>query len=248
MISAITHGREGTGMKSFASVLSAREIEIVADFIREEFMIAKAINTRYHTTENGWPNHERYKVAYPFATGKLALDTPDAELSREELRGKHLFLKSCISCHDRARVNNEGEIWDLRAVSYPREHYSHRAPDAISSASIYASHDVAPSIPDLTSREKEGEMLFQKNCAFCHGGDGTGKNWIGSFLEPHPRDLTNSEFMSGMTQKQFREIIRNGVKNTGMPAWKDVLTDSQIDVIIAYISRAFYPISDNTHD
>lgn len=244
MIAAVTHGREGTAMKSFANTLTTEEIGLVVDFIHDEFIIAKAINTRYHTRENGWPNHERYKVAYPFAIGEQALDTPDAELSIEELRGKHLFLKSCISCHDRARVNDEGEIWEPRAVSFPREHYSHRAPDAISSASIYASHDVVPSIPDLTPQEKEGESLFQENCAFCHGADGTGKNWIGSFLDPHPRDLTNVQAMNRFSRGSLLNTIQEGLPGSSMPAWKSVLNDNQINAIIDYISKAFYSIEE----
>ena len=43
-----------------------------------------------------------------------------------------------------------------------------------------------------------------------------------------------------MTQARLKQVIRNGVKNTPMSAWKKVLSDEQIDAVIAYISRAFY--------
>ncbi|MCW8918121.1 MAG: cytochrome c, partial [Gammaproteobacteria bacterium] len=126
MLRAVREGRPGTAMKSFSAMLTPQEEESVVDFVRREFMEQGAPNTRYHTAENGWPDHQRYQLAYPFALGTLALDTADSELDAAQRRGKRLFLTSCISCHDRARVNDEGEIWGKRAISFPRRHYSHR--------------------------------------------------------------------------------------------------------------------------
>jgi cytochrome c oxidase cbb3-type subunit 3 len=250
MLVAVRKGLPGTAMQSFSNVLSVDEEESVVDFIRTEFMEQQAENTRYHTTENGWPEHQRYQAAYPFARGTLALDSPDSELNEEQLRGKQLFLSSCISCHDRARVNDEGEPWGKRAVSYPRLNYSHRndnpapTPDTLSGATPYAVHDIPPRLDALTLLERQGEKLFQGNCAFCHGADGTGKNWIGTFMEPHARDLTNHEFMRTMSRTQLKRTIEEGLPGTSMPAWKSVLTPSQIEAIIAYVHHAFHPLLD----
>ncbi|MDH5784234.1 MAG: c-type cytochrome [Chromatiales bacterium] len=206
------------------------------------------MNTRYHTAENGWPDHQRYKVAYPFALGTLALDTPDGELSEEQRRGKRLFLTSCISCHDRARVNEEGEVWDRQAVSFPRRHYSHRdenpapTPDTLTGATPYAIHDIPPRLEGLSEEEREGERLFQANCAFCHAADGTGKNWIGTFLEPHARDLTDPQIMGSMSRERMRMTIEEGLPATSMPAWKQVLSSEEITAIIAYVNLAFHPL------
>lgn len=247
---AVREGRPGTAMASFANVLSHDEQEAVVDFIRREFMEQAAVNTRYHTAENGWPSHQRYQAAYPFALGTLALDTPDTELNDEQRHGKQLFLSSCISCHDRARVNDEGEPWGKRAVSFPRLSYSHRdvnpppTPDTLSGATPYAVHDIPPQIDALTALEHQGERLFQGNCAFCHGADGTGRNWIGTFMEPHARDLNNPEFMRTMSRARLRRTIEEGLPGTSMPAWRSVLEPHQIEAIIAYVHRAFHPLLD----
>ena len=249
MIDAVTHGRKGTAMKSFSRSLSAKEIESVVDFVRLEFMINKAVNTRYHTVENGWPNHEKYKPAFPFALGEIALDTPSESLTEEQQAGKRIYLQSCVTCHDRARVDDEGVLWEPKAVSYPRNQYSHKEEksdkqlDATSEASPYAKHDVAPAVENLTASEKRGEKLFQDNCAFCHAADGTGKNWIGSFLDSHPRDLTNKDFMQSMTRERLKQVIREGLPGTTMSAWKTVLKDDEIDSIIDYINRVFHPLT-----
>ena len=60
----------------------------------------------------------------------------------------------------------------------------------------------------LSARELRGQALFQENCAFCHAADGTGRNWIGSFLQPHPRDLTAPAFMRSMTASRLAGVIR----------------------------------------
>lgn len=247
MIQSITLGRPSTAMAGFAGILSDTDIRLVAEFVREEFMVRHAENTRYHTLENGWPNHERYAEAFPFATGTLPLDSQDETLSPAQQRGKALFFSACITCHDRASVKEEGVIWEPQAVSYPRGHYSHRNPpmDAVSGASPFAEHDKSPLLPDPTPQEKRGEKLFQSNCAFCHGGDGTGKNWIGTFLDPHPRDLTAPASLAGLTRQTLATRIREGIPGTAMPAWKGLLNDEQIQDLIHYINRAFQPIADD---
>jgi cytochrome c oxidase cbb3-type subunit 3 len=249
MIDAVAKGKPGTAMQSFANTLSPQEIEAVVDFVREEFMREQKPNTHYHTAANGWPDHERYRSAYPFALGELPLDTPDEQLSAEQLRGKQLFMNACVSCHDRAKVKQGGTIWEPYAVSYPRNQYRHtkktsQSRDTVSGATPYAKHDIKPSLSDLTQQEQQGEQLFQQNCAFCHGADGTGKNWIGSFLDSHPRNLTDPKFMSTMTRTRLKTVIQDGLLGTTMSAWKNVLNDEQIDSIIAYINRAFYALNE----
>lgn len=244
MIDAVTNGRTGTAMTGFSRVLNADEIAAVVDFVRVEFMRNGHVNTQYHTPENGWPDHQKYAIAFPFATGEVALDKPWEQLSEQQVRGKQLFLSTCITCHDRSHVVDEGVMWKKQSLSYPRNNYSHTQIDAVSSASIYAQHDISPDVENLTPQEQSGKELWLDNCAFCHAADGSGQNWIGSFLEPPPRDLRNAEFMSSMTVGTITRSIQDGLRNTSMPAWKHVLTDVQIRHIVRYISKAFHPLDE----
>ena len=114
MINTIRDGHAGTAMAGFRGILTSLEIELVADFVREEFMMRKAINTRYHTAANGWPEHERYRDAYAFATGEIGLDTPLDQLGTRQVAGKRLYLASCVSCHDRGRASEDSVAWELR--------------------------------------------------------------------------------------------------------------------------------------
>lgn len=246
MLAAVKKGRPGTAMLGFDSILSESEISAVVGFVRQEFMMDKAVNTRYHTKENGWSDHDRYSAAFPFAKGLIALDAPFEQLTPEQRAGRHLYLSSCVSCHDRGNVNESGAPWESHAFSFPRNGFvPGEVPkvDATSGASPYHLHDKVPVIVGMTALEARGQTLFQDNCSFCHAADGTGRNWIGSFLQPHPRDLTSPAFMSTMTRKRLTNVIRDGLPDTSMPAWKSVLTDQEIQALVAYISKAFHPVA-----
>ncbi|MBI5897943.1 MAG: c-type cytochrome [Rhodocyclales bacterium] len=243
---ALRHGRPGTAMKSFASIIDEAEIKAVAAFVHDEFVVRKAVNTRYHTPENGWPDHQRHAAAFPFATGEIGLDQPWESLTPEQARGRRLFMETCITCHDRGTKDHQDIAWDSRPVSFPRNNFSFTVPptpDMLASASPYAMHDVRPRAKGLSRSERRGEKLFQANCAFCHAADGTGKNWIGSFLEPHPRNLRDPAIMSGMSRQRFIQAVGEGLANTSMPAWKQVLKSGEISDIADYVSRVFHPLS-----
>ena len=247
MLQTVQAGRPGTAMQPFDRILNGSEIAAVVDFVRAEFMREQRVNTRYHTTENGWIDHDRFSIAFPFATGEIALDTPTDSLDARQKAGRALYLASCVSCHDRGRVRDARPVWEPRVLSYPRLDFKPGDAtltfDAISGATPYARHDIPPPLADASADAIQGESLFQKNCAFCHAADGSGRNWIGTFLQPSPRDLTDSQFMSNVTRDYLLQVIRKGLPGTSMPAWQSVLTEAEIRVIVAYIHKAFHPVA-----
>jgi cytochrome c oxidase cbb3-type subunit 3 len=278
IVAAVRNGKPGTAKKGFTGILSEQEMQAVAAFVRDEFLVKRAENTRYHTKENGWPDHERNARAFPFARGELAIDTPWEQLTPEQQQGMRLFRSACITCHDHGKVNDPGKVWESRPVSFPRDAYctschqdvprsepkgvghpqrpaTHTFAQRDGSVPVrpptrpeaqiganYVVHDKPPVLAQATPLEQQGEQLFQKNCAFCHAGDGTAKGWIGSFLEPHPRNLTSDEEMRGMTRERLLHSIREGLPNTSMPAWGNVLSAAEIEAVATYIARAFHPV------
>lgn len=180
-----------------------------------------------------------------FIDGSIALDIPWPNLSPEQRAGKRLYMSACISCHDQPNTSGGEAIWETRAVSFPRKHFSHRSPplDAVSAASPYARHELQIVPVNMSDEEAAGLLLYSENCAFCHAPDGSGQNWIGSFLDPKPRDFTARTFVLTATPDAMRAIIKSGIVNTSMPAWQHVLSDMEIDAIVAYIRIAFRPES-----
>jgi len=241
MLLAITEGRKSTGMKSFSRVLDEEARESVVDYIRDEFMSGKPSPGRYHTAENGWPgHHEKYSLAYPFAEGEIATDTPLSQLDEKQRLGLTLFRTSCMACHDRAKVDNMGTIWRARASSYPRRHYDHRQGpwDAVTSATPYHKHDKVPDVSSYSPQVQLGQQVFLQNCAFCHAADGSGKNWIGSFMEPPAADLTSAR-IAAWSEVTLREVILTGVPGGTMPAWRGLLDEQQMGLLLAYMREGF---------
>ena len=106
MISAVSGGRPETAMTGFSSVLTEAEIGAVVDYIRTRFMQGERPALRYHTPENGWERHERYRDAFPFASGEIALDTPWEQLTASQQRGMQLFMQACGPCRGQEGITH----------------------------------------------------------------------------------------------------------------------------------------------
>jgi len=250
MLAAVREGKPGTGMKSFARLLSERQIEAVVDYVRNAFMTGRSPNERYHTAQNGWPQHDRYRPAFPFVTGEIFIDSPSEDQNANQRAGRRLFLSTCTSCHEGKRLKQDTVIWESRVVSFPRNPATcspcHKtdmpglaAPDGHQSAAFLSMQRKPSPLPNPTTSQARGQALFLANCAFCHAQDGTGRNWIGTFLEPHPRNLADPIFMSGMDADRLTQVIRNGIPGTSMPAWNSTLSPAEIAHLIAFIKGGF---------
>jgi len=71
-----------------------------------------------------------------------------------------------------------------------------------------------------------GEQLYQKNCASCHGVKGEGVN---------APALANQSALAHNTDEFIRHAIRNGRQDTPMVAFKDKLSSQQINNITAFL-------------
>lgn len=69
-----------------------------------------------------------------------------------------------------------------------------------------------------------GLALYRQNCETCHGSDGAGRTVAGGGLYPPPIKLRDAP--EHRTDGELFFLIRNGVRNTGMPAWS--FSDRQI--------------------
>ncbi len=76
-----------------------------------------------------------------------------------------------------------------------------------------------------------GREVFKQNCEICHGYDGSGGTRIGSGEYPRPPVLR--PLITSMTDGEIFYHIRNGIRNTGMPAWN--LPDQQVWQLVLYM-------------
>jgi mono/diheme cytochrome c family protein len=76
-----------------------------------------------------------------------------------------------------------------------------------------------------------GRDLFRQKCEICHAYDGSGKTQIGAGEYPRPPPLRVA--VASISDGEMFYHIRNGIRNTGMPAWD--LPDRQIWQLVVYI-------------
>lgn len=96
----------------------------------------------------------------------------------------------------------------------------------------------ALSVPQKTDTRKmlnEGKIVFQTNCATCHGTKGTGDGPASVALNPKPRNFVTGKFKYGNSDHQLFKTISNGVSGSAMAPWKGTLTDKQINNVIIYL-------------
>lgn len=107
---------------------------------------------------------------------------------------------------------------------------------------VQTGNEVGKSVPvrkmDFAQITRGGK-LFQQNCAVCHGTMAEGApNWQkmdanGKFPPP---PLNGSAHAWHHPQTVLVDTIKNGTAKLGgnMPAWKDKLSDDEINAIIAW--------------
>ena len=64
----------------------------------------------------------------------------------------------------------------------------------------------------------EARAHFADHCAICHGNDGVGKTQIGQNLYPKAPNMRLSATQA-LTDGEIYNVIHNGIRLTGMPAW-----------------------------
>jgi cbb3-type cytochrome c oxidase subunit III len=75
----------------------------------------------------------------------------------------------------------------------------------------------------------DGGDLFKKKCSMCHGVDGKGYSALNT------PDFTDPKFQASMTDKEIVDVIKNGKKDTPMPAFADKLSEEDINSLVTYI-------------
>jgi mono/diheme cytochrome c family protein len=78
---------------------------------------------------------------------------------------------------------------------------------------------------------------YQDHCATCHGRDMKGNTDMGRNMYPKVPDLTSAEVQSRSDGALFY-IIQNGVRWTGMPAWKEEHSPDDTWKLVALVRKA----------
>jgi mono/diheme cytochrome c family protein len=81
-----------------------------------------------------------------------------------------------------------------------------------------------------------GFCQYEAHCVACHGAAGVARQpWV-SGLEPAPPYLLDVH--RRFQPRELFWIVRNGIKMTGMPSWRDSLSEPQIWDVVAWLEAS----------
>jgi len=87
----------------------------------------------------------------------------------------------------------------------------------------------------------KGKETYNNTCTACHGPEGKGDGVASAALDPKPRDLSNGEYVSTLSNEHLYKVISEGGASVGlsplMAAWGGVLSEQDIWNVIAYIRQ-----------
>ena len=81
-----------------------------------------------------------------------------------------------------------------------------------------------------------GAEHFAAHCASCHSAPGVPRGDIGNGLYPQPPELAHAA--QHYTPGELFWIVKNGIKMTGMPAWKNKMSDTQTWSVVAWLEAS----------
>ena len=83
-----------------------------------------------------------------------------------------------------------------------------------------------------------GASIYRDQCAVCHGVPGGARTAIAAGMFPKPPDLFRGTGVTDDDEWESYWKIRNGIRLTGMPGYRDSLTETQIWQVCALLKNA----------
>lgn len=90
----------------------------------------------------------------------------------------------------------------------------------------------------LARAEVDAPAVWKSKCKGCHGETGKGDTKQGK--KEKVEDMTTEKWQSKHSDADMKDGITNGVKNTKMKAFKDKLSEAEIDALVKLV-RTYKP-------
>lgn len=96
-----------------------------------------------------------------------------------------------------------------------------------------------PDESEAIVKNLKGRLIYNKNCAVCHGDKGNTAIWARSGLNPPPRDFTAPKTRLELTRERMIHSVTNGRPGTGMMPFKTRLDAVEVAAVVDYIREVF---------
>jgi cytochrome c553 len=81
-----------------------------------------------------------------------------------------------------------------------------------------------------------GFCQYEAHCVACHGAAAVAREQWAAGMEPAPPYLL--DISQRFTRPQLFWIVKNGIKMTGMPAWRNSMSDAQVWSVVAWLDAS----------
>ncbi|RMD64129.1 MAG: hypothetical protein D6826_03255 [Alphaproteobacteria bacterium] len=265
MVASVIAGHDPDVAGAWSGVLGEAAIADVVDYVREALMLPApvadaSIGRRIYARTCSVCHGERGNAA---SWAKNSLDPPPfdftsdkaRQLSRQDMIRYVTYGRDGTAMMPFATQLTRSEI--AAVVDYIRRAFiSADAPTAETaaadarsqSAEEHAAHghrnhgggDIdAPFPAGIVGDFAAGKKFYEKNCAECHGPNGTGDGRRAYFMRKKPENFTSAEARAELNRPHLLEAIAKGVRGTEMPAWSKVITIQQIADVAEYVFQRF---------
>ncbi len=90
---------------------------------------------------------------------------------------------------------------------------------------------------------KMGRLVYQIQCAKCHGAEGHGDGSDAATLKPAPRDFASTNWRFSPNAASIRRVIQSGIPETSMTSFAQILSHTELDAVTHYVSTLAPPVS-----
>lgn len=118
-----------------------------------------------------------------------------------------------------------------------------KKPSKLETALANAAKDVAVPLeakkmknpfPATDANIQAGKQIYLQQCALCHAADGHAETKLGLAMYPPAMDL-NSPHAQRWSDAELLWITQNGLRLTGMPAWKTIVSEEDTWKVVDFI-------------
>jgi mono/diheme cytochrome c family protein len=203
------------------------------------------------------PDYQPTEIPTPILTYPLV--SPNSQ------KGEAIFTENCASCHGADGLGGGPQASQLPVPPIPigdaetarqatpaywyqvitRGNMEHYMPPFGEILSDRQRWDVLAYVFSLSASPEaiaQGELLYQQNCAQCHGDQGQGD---GPQAEAPLPDFSDQQYISQTSLADFYQTVTQGVKDK-MPGYAETLSDAERWTVSAYLRSFAYLLTPET--
>ena len=127
-------------------------------------------------------------------------------------------------------------VLSLTAIAPPPAWETNLGRSALHGSVSRAARRLPESPPAATEEDLRGGLrLYRMNCAGCHGDYGRPSDWGTTSF--YPRVPQFAESPTTLTTREAFFVVKNGVRYSGMGAWRNLMNDADIWRVASFVSR-----------